>query len=150
MARDSLPRFAPAANPLVATWNEMLSTRDAYIDTPEPGDEPLWQRLRELETEIENARPDNLVGLAVQCRYLEHSLSIGSSETQIVLIGWIAAALARLAGVELQRAGELASPPPPHNEAPRGAMPTGRSPEPDNKYAKRTATKQRLTKKDDR
>jgi hypothetical protein len=99
MARNS-PTFAPADHPLVAAWNEMLSTLDAYTCMPEPDDEALWQRFRELETRIENARPDDLVGLAVQCRYLEHSLSSGSSEAQIVLIGWIAAALAQLAGVE--------------------------------------------------
>jgi hypothetical protein len=102
MARNSLPTFAlaPADHPLVAAWNEMLSTLDAYLGTPEPDDEPLWQRLRELETQIESARPDDLVGLAVQCGYLEHSLSSGPNETQIVLSGCIAAALARLAGVE--------------------------------------------------
>jgi hypothetical protein len=100
MARNSLPIFAPADHPLVAAWNEMLSTLDAYVETPEPDDEALWQRLRELESEIENARPDDLVGLAVQCRYLEHSLSNGLNETQVVLSGWIAAALARLAGLE--------------------------------------------------
>ena len=33
------------------------------------------------------------------------------------------------------------------DEAPRGAMQTGRSPDPENKHAKRTATKQRLTKR---
>jgi hypothetical protein len=96
----SLPTFALAAHLLVAAWNEMLSTVDTYTDTSEPDDEPQWERLRELETQIENARPDDLVGLAMQCRYLEHSLSSGSDGTQVVLSGWIAAALARLAGVE--------------------------------------------------
>jgi hypothetical protein len=96
----NLPIFAPEDHPLVTAWNEMLSTLDAYMATPEPDDEPLWQRLRELETEIETARPDDVVGLAVQCRYLEHSLSGGLNETQVVLSGWIATALARLAGLE--------------------------------------------------
>jgi hypothetical protein len=62
MARNSLPAFAPADHPRVAAWNEMLSTLDAYIDTPEPDDEPLWRRLRELETQIEDARPTILSG----------------------------------------------------------------------------------------
>jgi hypothetical protein len=100
MARNVLPAFAASDHPLVAAWNEMLSTLDAYLDTPEPDDEPLWQRLRELETQIETARPDDLVGLAVQCRYLEHSLTSGPNEIQVVLSGWIAGALARLAGLE--------------------------------------------------
>jgi hypothetical protein len=40
----------------------------------------------------------------------------------------------------------------PSQVAPRGAMQNGRSPEPENKHAKRTASKQRLTKRavDDR
>ena len=45
-----------------------------------------------------------------------------------------------------QRAGKLPLHPLSPDEAPRGAMQTGRSPEPENKHAKRTATKQRLTK----
>jgi hypothetical protein len=40
----------------------MLSTLDAYNDTPEPDDEPLWQRLRELETQIEDGGPTILSG----------------------------------------------------------------------------------------
>jgi hypothetical protein len=100
MARNSHSDLAVADHPLVAAWNEMLSTLDAYVRTPEPDDEPLWQRLRELESQIETARPDDLVGLAVQCRYLEHSLSGGPSEIQIALSGWIASALGRLAGLD--------------------------------------------------
>ena len=53
-----------------------------------------------LVSDLETARPDDLVGLAVQCRYLEHSLSGGPSEIQIALSGWITSALGRLAGLE--------------------------------------------------
>jgi hypothetical protein len=52
-----------------------------------------------------------------------------------------------------QRAGASScSPPVSFDEAPGSAVQTGRSPEPDNKHAKRSATKRRLTKKavDDR
>jgi hypothetical protein len=45
-----------------------------------------------------------------------------------------------------QKAEESALAPLPPHEALRGALQTGRSPEPENKHAKRTATKQRLIK----
>jgi hypothetical protein len=48
-----------------------------------------------------------------------------------------------------QAAGEAPVPPLSLAGAPRGATQTGRSPEPDNKHAKRSATKRRLTKRED-
>jgi hypothetical protein len=99
----------------------MLSTLDAYLDTSEPDDEPLWRRLPDLETQIENARPDDLVGLAVQCRYLEHSLSSGPNEIQVVLGGWIAAALSRLAGLEYVALPRYDEPDAGRSAAPRPA-----------------------------
>jgi hypothetical protein len=48
--------------------------------------------------------------------------------------------------IEKQKTGK----PRPADKAPSGAMKADRSPEPENKHAKRTATKQRLTKKGDR
>ena len=46
-----------------------------------------------------------------------------------------------------QRAGKSPLHPLSPDEAPRGAMQAGRSPEPENKHARRTATKRRLTEK---
>ena len=46
-----------------------------------------------------------------------------------------------------QTPGESSSAPPPVEKAPRGVGQTGRSPEPDNKHAKRSATRRRLASK---
>jgi hypothetical protein len=49
-----------------------------------------------------SARDVDPVALAVQCRYLEHWVDIGSNEEQVVLIDWISTALAQLAGVDVR------------------------------------------------
>lgn len=60
----------------------------------------------EISNEIEAARPEDSIGLAVQMRYPERSLAIGSIDDQIVLAGAIAAILTRLAAVDPPRRGD--------------------------------------------
>ena len=83
---------------LVELWHEFVDLWNS--DTPA---EDAKGRIDEIRTAIERARPVSPLGLAVQARYLEHDLDIGSCDSQIELAGAIGAALTRLAGVEVRR-----------------------------------------------
>jgi hypothetical protein len=93
-------------HPLVALWHELLALGAAYDGSGEADAYPgcnglIWSRLCEVSAAIDAARPDDLIGLAVQCRYLQRSLDIGWNEGQIEMAGSIATALAKLGGVDL-------------------------------------------------
>lgn len=92
-------------HPLVALWEELLDLVDAFNAYDGPGeaeDSPIGARLDEVEHLIETAQPDDPVGLAVQARYLERWLCIGTNGEEIGWAGRIAAGLARLGGVEVR------------------------------------------------
>ena len=87
---------------LVQLWHE-------YIDlwTGPHYDDQTRDRLSEIREAITDARPESMLGLAVQCRYLEHDVDVGACDSQIELLGAMGATLARLAGAEVRHHPEM-------------------------------------------
>ena len=117
LSRNTLPRRACAAelltgtavaavpNPdlkLVELWHEFI-----VLWTGPHYDDETRDRLSEIREAITDARPESMLGLAVQCRYLEHDVDVGACDGQIELLGAMGATLARLAGAEVRHHPEM-------------------------------------------
>jgi hypothetical protein len=92
-------RLAGAETPLLALWKEhveLVKRINVGVATEVDRD-----RCDRIEAQIDEARPTDVGGIAVQSEWLTYCLEIGISERDEVMVRGLAQRLVALAGIEL-------------------------------------------------